>query len=325
MSTTLSRRAGAAQLRAELAAHIGRHTEKSWDWDAFPGNRGFPDLARAQMRYVGAGGSPKTDDSSTLRPEHFTVSLIHQPVGKYAAAHSHEIEEAFLVLAGVLTVAWECDGEVVEVRLGPKDMILNADGIAHGFRNAGVDPVLMSILVGVGKPLPPRYHAHPKDVSADLAAAFGAKPGGTHVFDPDSDHPLQRQMSRHVIRCSDRRPVWDDAGFARTVYVGAGGIPAANNRLELVTLPRGVSVEAYSRAVEDVFFLLDGHMVVGWEEAGETVEARLGPKDLVFNPAGRRHSFRNDGVGDAQFLLAVGSKEPESVAFRRARWRRDAE
>jgi mannose-6-phosphate isomerase-like protein (cupin superfamily) len=319
MSTTLSRHGIAATLRAELAAHIGRHTEKDWDWDAFPGNRGFPDLARAQMRYVGAGGSPKIDDASTLRPEHFTVSLIHQPPGKYAAAHSHEIEEAFLVLAGVLTVAWEAEGEVVEVRLGPKDMILNADGIAHGFRNAGVDPVLMSILVGVGKPLPPRYHAHPKDVSADLAAAFGAKPGRTHAFDPASDHPLQRRMARHVVRNRDLIPLWDEAGFARMVYVGAGGIPAANNRLELVTVPRGVRVEAYARAVEDVFFVLEGTMSVGWEEAGETVEARLGPKDLVFNPAGRRHSFRNDGVGDAQFLLAVGSKESEPVAFRRTR------
>jgi len=50
------------------AVRIGRYLEKRWDWDAFPANSGYPELERAQMRYVGAGGSPKTDDRSTLRP-----------------------------------------------------------------------------------------------------------------------------------------------------------------------------------------------------------------------------------------------------------------
>ena len=44
----------------EMRRAIGRHTEKSFDWDAFPASRGFPDLTRAQLRYVGAGGSPKS-------------------------------------------------------------------------------------------------------------------------------------------------------------------------------------------------------------------------------------------------------------------------
>ena len=48
-------------------------------------------LARAQMRYIGAGGSPKADDPSTLKPGQFTLSLVYQPVGKYAACHSHEV------------------------------------------------------------------------------------------------------------------------------------------------------------------------------------------------------------------------------------------
>src|ERR1700732_3714254 len=89
-------------LKSEMRSFIGRHTEKSFDWDAFPGSRGFPDLARAQMRYIGAGGSPKADDPSTLKPGQFTLSLVHQPVGKYAACHSHEGVEHFLVLGGGL-------------------------------------------------------------------------------------------------------------------------------------------------------------------------------------------------------------------------------
>jgi len=29
-------------LAREMRHSIGRHTNKSFDWDAFPGNRGFP-------------------------------------------------------------------------------------------------------------------------------------------------------------------------------------------------------------------------------------------------------------------------------------------
>src|SRR5438045_9304980 len=95
-------------LAAEMRAQIGRHTDKSFDWDAFPGSAGFTELARAQMRYIGAGGSPKVDDPNTLKPGAFTLSLVHQPVGKYAACHSPEAGEHFLGLAGVLAVgsAW---------------------------------------------------------------------------------------------------------------------------------------------------------------------------------------------------------------------------
>lgn len=29
-------------LTSEMQTFIGRHTNKSFDWDAFPGSRGFP-------------------------------------------------------------------------------------------------------------------------------------------------------------------------------------------------------------------------------------------------------------------------------------------
>jgi hypothetical protein len=78
----------ATPLAAQLRRHVVRHVDKSFDWDAFPSNRGYPELARAQMRYVGAGGSPKVGEPGTLPPEHFTLSLIHKPVGNYAACHA---------------------------------------------------------------------------------------------------------------------------------------------------------------------------------------------------------------------------------------------
>jgi hypothetical protein len=72
-------------LLRDMRSAIGRHTDKSFDWDAFPGSAGFPELARAQTRYIGAGGSPKTDDPNALQPGAFTLRLVHQPVGTYAA------------------------------------------------------------------------------------------------------------------------------------------------------------------------------------------------------------------------------------------------
>lgn len=303
------------EIRGRLRSYIGRHAEKKFDWDAFPSNRGFPELERAQMRYVGAGGSPKVGDGSTLDPRNFTVSLIHLPPGKYAALHAHEIEEAFLVLNGVLTVGWEREGEVVEVQLGPKDMILNAPVIPHGFRNEGVEPVLMSIMVGKGRPLPPVYHAHPKDTDPAIAAAFGATSGKVFRLSQESTNSFQQQMNARVVRYSQQRPTWDDAGIAHTVYVGAGGIEATHNRKELVTVPKGKAIRPYSRSVEDTYFMLSGCLTVGWETNGRIAEERLGPRDLVFNPAGQVHYFRNDGTADAEMFMVVGSAEAQVATF----------
>src|SRR5258707_7646363 len=91
-------------LADEMRAHMGLFTNKTFDWDAFPASRGFPDLLRAQLRYVGAGGSPKSNDPSTLKAEHFTFSLVHQPAGKIARSHAHEGVRHFFILQGVLTV-----------------------------------------------------------------------------------------------------------------------------------------------------------------------------------------------------------------------------
>ena len=304
-------------LTGQMRAFIGRHTEKSFDWDAFPGSRGFPELERAQMRYIGAGGSPKADDPTTLRPGQFTLSLLHQPVGKYAACHSHEVVEHFLVLSGVLTVGWAWGDEVIEARLGPRDMVLNQLGRPHGFRNDGVEPVLMSISVGSGMPKPPVYVCHPRDSDPSVARHFGASPGKTRAFDPASDDPRQREFARHIVRCAERRPVWD-AGFAHFVYIGEGGAPPGRYCMDIIHLPKGIAVRGYARSVEDVYFVLEGCITVGWEEAGQTTEERLGPKDAIFNPAGRIHYFRNDGVADAAFMLLAGTARSEEVCFQAA-------
>jgi mannose-6-phosphate isomerase-like protein (cupin superfamily) len=304
-------------LTSQMRAFVGRHTDKSFDWDAFPGSRGFPDLERAQMRYIGAGGSPKADDPSTLKPGQFTLSLVHQPVGKYAACHSHEVVEHFLVLSGVLTVGWAWGDEVIEARLGPRDMVLNQAGRPHGFRNDGIEPVLMSISVGSGMPRPPVYVCHPRDSDPSVARHFGAGPEKTLAFDPDSDDPRQREFSRYIVRYAERRPVWE-AGIARSVYIGEGGAPPGQYRMEMIHLPKGVAVRGYVRPVEDVYFVLEGCITAGWEEAGHGVEEGLGQKDAIFNPAGRVHYFRNDGTADATFMMLVGAMGADDVRFHAA-------
>nr|WP_319248539.1 cupin domain-containing protein [uncultured Celeribacter sp.] len=301
-----------------LKAHTGRFTDKKFDWKAFPSNVGYDELARAQMRYIGAGGSPKVGDNSTLKPDNFTLSLIYKEPGRYAACHSHEIEESFLIINGALIVGWEKDGEVVEVNLGPKDMILNAREIGHGFRVDGVEPVLMSISVDVGKPLPPVYHYHPKDCAPELARTFGAEPGKTLKYDPKGDHPLQKLMTKYVVRHSELETHWEDAGFTRKIYCGPGGVESDTCRKEMLGVPSRVGVKAFSRDVEDAFLVLEGSLIVGWEEDGETVEIELGPRDLVKTPAGRKHWFRNNGAGHATVWYVVGSAEPETVKFEKA-------
>ncbi|MFV0382711.1 cupin domain-containing protein [Paracoccus sp. (in: a-proteobacteria)] len=305
-------------LADELKAHTGRFTDKRFDWKAFPSNVGYDDLSRAQMRYIGAGGSPKVGDNTTLKPDNFTLSLIYKEPGKYAACHSHEIEESFLIIGGALIVGWERDGEVVEVNLGPRDMILNAREIGHGFRVDGVEPVLMSISVDVGKPLPPVYHYHPREHAPELARAFGALPGKTQTFDRSSSHPLQQLMAKYVVRHAELETSWDAAGFSRKIYCGPGGVEVDTCRKEMLGIPSRVGVKPFSRDVEDAFLVLEGSLIVGWEQNGETVEVELGPRDLVKTPAGRSHWFRNNGAGHATVWYVIGSAEPELVRFEAA-------
>jgi mannose-6-phosphate isomerase-like protein (cupin superfamily) len=311
--TTLTK---SSSLADDMRAHTGLFTEKTFDWDAFPASRGFPDLSRAQLRYVGAGGSPKVGDPSTLKAQHFTFSLVNQPVGKFAASHAHEVVEHFFILQGVLTVGTVWGDEVVEVKLGPKDMLLNKSGRPHGFRNDGVEPVLMQITVGSGTPEMPVHVCHPKDKDLELSRRFGAGgPEKIRLLSPESTDWREQELAKHVVRYRDREPIWEKAGFARMAYVGDGGAPPASYSMDLIHLPRGVAIKPYVRDVEDVYFVLEGAITVGWEHDGDIVERRLGARDLIFNPAGRPHYFRNDGATDAQFTMVMGSPRPQPVSF----------
>ena len=305
-------------LAEQLQAHIGRFTDKAFDWKAFPSNVGFDELARAQMRYIGAGGSPKVGDPSTLKAENFTLSLIYKEPGRYAACHSHEIEESFLIISGALIVGWEKNGEVVEVNLGPKDMILNAREIGHGFRVDGVEPVMMSISVDVGKPLPPTYHYHPKEHPPELARTFGAQPGKTIPFDRNGTHPIQQLMTDYVVRHAELPTIWEDAGFTRKVYVGdaPGAINHDTCRKEMWGLPVGARLAPFTRNVEDAYLCLEGSVEVVWVgDDGSEASVELGPRDLVKTPAGQAHYLRNPGAGAATVWTVVGTAGDDGAVY----------
>ena len=307
-----------SSIQGQLYAHTGRFADKQFDWHAFPSNEGYDELSRAQMRFIGAGGSPKVNDTTTIKPDHFTLSLVYKESGRYAACHSHEIEESFLVIDGTLVVGWEREGEVVEVRLGAKDLILNARDIPHGFRVDDDEPVLMSISVDVGKPLPPKYHYHPRDVPSDLARAFGAQPGNTLAFDSQGAHPLQQVMQPYVVRNSDLPDIHEDAGFSRKVYVGSapGAIHHDTCRKELWELPAGAAVAAFTRFSEDAYFVLEGALDVGWVDAnGSEAVAELGARDVVKTPAGQAHWLRNSGDKPASVWCVIGQADDDDVEY----------
>jgi len=196
-------------------------------------------------------------------------------------------------------------------------MVLNQAGRPHGFRNDGVEPVLMSISVGTGMPKPPVYVCHPRDNDASVARRFGAGPGKTVAFDPSSADPRQREFIRYIVRRAERRPVWQ-AGFARLPYIGEGGALPDKYRMDMIHLPKGVAVRGYARSVEEAYLVLEGCVTVGWDGPHGTVEERLGPRDVILNLPGQLRHFRNDGVADAEFMLLVGTSQPEDVGFQPA-------
>lgn len=299
-----------ANVADRLAAHVGRHDRKIWDWDAFPASRGYPELARAQMRYIGAGGSPKVGDSSTLAPTRFTCSLIYLDGQRYAAVHSHEIEEVFWVHQGRLTVTWEhASGEMVDVMLGPGDALLNPPDVAHGFRNDGPTPVIAQFMVGHPKPLMPAYKYHPSQ--GDAGPEFGRPP-----LPPDD--PRARWIEQYVVRAREVATRWVDlpggGRLAHQPYVlppEQGGLVAPGHySLEMLHLSPGGVTDWCTQQFEVAFMVWDGVLGVEWSAGGQVASARLATRDLVQVPAGERFGLRNDGPKPVQAAAIIGTATP---------------
>jgi len=132
--------------------YIGRFRDKVPDWEAFEDAK-VEGFRRAQHRFIGGGGSGKHDDPNTIPPRGFTLSIIHLPPKQGNAAHTHEVEEIFFVLKGILTVFVEDEaGNRVTRRLGPWECIACPPGVIHGYDNESLEPVWFQVMLGRARP-----------------------------------------------------------------------------------------------------------------------------------------------------------------------------
>jgi mannose-6-phosphate isomerase-like protein (cupin superfamily) len=300
---------GGTGLDLGLTRSIGRHIEKIWDWDAFPASRGYPDLARAQMRYIGSGGSPKTNDETTLRPRHFTTSLLFQDPLRYAAVHTHEIEEIFLIHSGRMVVSWDFDGEFVDIALGPGDALVNPADRAHGFRNDGPTPLVAQFMVGHPKPMMPSYQSHPS--KGGQAPEFGQPL-------PSADDPRVIEAHRYVVR-ANRAPVrWhtldNGSRLATQPYVlpveQGGVVPSIRFGLEFLYLSEQAETLTYVFDHEVAFMVWQGQLAIDYLDGSDSAGALLGARDLVLVEPGQRFRLRNGGAGTLKVAATLGSPTP---------------
>lgn len=298
---------------AGTTARIGRYLEKAWDWNAFPANDGFPELERAQMRYVGSGGSPKTDDRTTLPPGAFTCSLIFQEPGRKASTHHHKIEELFFVHRGTLTMSWQFGDELIDFTAGPGDAILNPTSRPHGFRNDGAEDCLLQIMVATAAPMLPTYTDHPAD--------FAASP--LRPATPQTREQFTAEIERYLVRAAETRKhevAVDGGTFVAAPYVMApvygAHVAPSHFTYAVNTLTRGATTPAYTLDAEEAFMVIDGVLDVDTYDANGTVTTqRLAARDLAWIPPGVRHRIANRDVSTVRFGDIVGSPSAGPVAW----------
>ena len=132
--------------------YIGRFRDKKGDWAAFEDAK-IDGYRRAQHRFIGAGGSGKHEDASTIPARAFTLSIMYVTPGEGNAPHTHEVEEVFFVLRGYLTVFIEDEpGKRVSRVLGPWECIACPPGVIHGYQNESLEPVYFQVMLGRARP-----------------------------------------------------------------------------------------------------------------------------------------------------------------------------
>ncbi len=151
-------------LEDRITGRIARYETRSYDWDALKFQADFdPKYKRAQMRYMGTGGTGLTSDENTVPSEHFTFSTMVLPPGCEGPMHVHaDVEEVFFMLRGKIRLFLEHDGETWETELGERDLVSVPPGVYRGLLNHGQEEALMCVMLGATKPQTPTYPSdHP--------------------------------------------------------------------------------------------------------------------------------------------------------------------
>src|SRR6266568_3568345 len=115
-----------ASLGAWLESRTARYENRTLDWDALKFQADFdPKYRRAQMRYIGTGGTGVASDETVVPAENFTFSTMVLPAGCEGPLHLHtDAEEVFFILRGSkVRVIVEHLGERHETVLRERDLI----------------------------------------------------------------------------------------------------------------------------------------------------------------------------------------------------------
>ncbi|HVO16642.1 MAG TPA: cupin domain-containing protein [Alphaproteobacteria bacterium] len=149
----------AASLKDRMKARVARYATRKYDWDALKFQADFdPKYRRAQMRYIGTGGTGVDADDNAVPPEHFTFSTMVLPPHCEGPLHvHHDVEEVFFMLRGRIRLFLEHNGEKWETELGERDLISVPAGIYRGLVNDHDEEALMCVMLGASKPKIPTY------------------------------------------------------------------------------------------------------------------------------------------------------------------------
>ena len=130
--------------------YVARFATRRGDWNAFADAK-ISGYKRAQHRFIGnTSGKP---DMNIIPVGAFTLTIMYVPPGEGNAPHTHEVEEAFFVLQGNITVFLEDEsGNRKDIDLGPWDCISCPAGVIHGYHNNGVVPAFLQVMVGKSHP-----------------------------------------------------------------------------------------------------------------------------------------------------------------------------
>ncbi len=154
-----------SSLEQWMNTRIARYATRKYDWDALKFQADFdPKYRRAQMRYVGTGGTGVAKDVNTVPSENFTFSTMVIPAGHEGPPHIHtDVEEIFFLMRGKLKVVITTpEGERFETVMTDRDLISVPPGVYREEINIGDEDALMCVMLGAKKPITPTYPAdHP--------------------------------------------------------------------------------------------------------------------------------------------------------------------
>jgi len=148
-----------------MTTRVARFSTRKYDWDALKFQADLdPKFRRAQMRYIGTGGTGVSSDMNTIPAENFTFSTMVIPAGHEGPPHLHvDVEEVFFVMRGKLKVVLTTpEGERYETILTDRDVVSVPPGVYREEINVGDEDALMCVMLGAKKPITPTYPAdHP--------------------------------------------------------------------------------------------------------------------------------------------------------------------